>query len=84
MFHYYPFAVQVDRCVGCCNTLNDLSNKICVPNKIEDFVPNKIEDLNLNVFNILTGINEWKTLRNHISCECECRFDGRKCNSDQW
>ena len=20
----------------------------------------------------------------HILCECKCRFDGRKCNSDQW
>ena len=32
-FHYYPFAVKLDRCVGSCNTLNDLSNKVCVPNK---------------------------------------------------
>ena len=24
---YYPFAVKLDRCVGSCNTLNDLSNK---------------------------------------------------------
>ena len=24
-FHYYPFAVKLDRCVGSCNTLNDLS-----------------------------------------------------------
>ena len=31
--HYYPFAVKLDRCVGSCNTLNDLSNKICLPNK---------------------------------------------------
>ena len=31
--HYYPFAVNSDRCVGNCNTLNDLSNKVCVPNK---------------------------------------------------
>ena len=23
--------------VGSCNTLNDLSNKVCVPNKTEDF-----------------------------------------------
>ena len=49
-FHYYPFAVKLDRCVGSCNTLNDLSNKVCVPNKIED--------LNLSMFNIITGINE--------------------------
>ena len=28
--HYYPFVVKLDRCVGNCNTLNDLSNKVCV------------------------------------------------------
>ena len=32
-FHYYPFAVKLDRCVGSCNSLNDLSNKVSVPNK---------------------------------------------------
>ena len=68
-FHYYPFAVKLDRCVGSCHTLNDLSNKVCVPNKTED--------LNINMFNIITRINESKTLTKHISCECECRFDGK-------
>ena len=32
---------------------------------------------------MITGINESKALTNHISCECNCRFDGRNCNSDQ-
>ena len=75
-FHCYPFAVKLDRCVGSCNTLNDLSNKVCVPNKTED--------LNLSVFNMITGINESKTLTKHISCECKCKFDGTRCNSNQW
>ena len=32
-FHYYPFAAKSDRCAGSwsCNTLNDLSDKVCVP-----------------------------------------------------
>ena len=68
--------VKLDRCVGSCNTMNDLSNKVCVPNQTED--------LNLGVFKMTTGINESKTLAKHISCECKCRFDERKCNSDQW
>ena len=45
-FHYYPYTVKLDRCVGSCNTLNNLSNT--------------------------------------VSCVCKCRFDERKCNSDQW
>ena len=36
-----------------------MSNKICVPNKTED--------LNLSVLNMITGINESKTLAKHIS-----------------
>ena len=33
---YYPFTVHLDICVGRCNTLNDLSSKVCVANKTED------------------------------------------------
>ena len=49
-FHYYQFAVKLDRCVGSSNTLNDLSNKVCVPNKTED--------LKIHVFNMITEKNE--------------------------
>ena len=66
--------VDLDRCVGSCNTLNDLSNKVCVPNKTED--------LNLSVFSMITGIKESKTLTKHISCECKYKIDSRKCNSN--
>ena len=69
-FHYYPFAVKLDRCIGSFDTLNDLSNKVCIPNKTED--------LNLSVFNMITGINESKTLTKHISCECKWKYDGNK------
>ena len=27
--------------------------------------------------------NKAKTLTEHTSCECKCRFDGRRCNSGQ-
>ena len=73
--HYYSFVVNLDRRVGSCNTLNDLSNKVCVPNKRED--------LNLNTFNMITGINESKLLTKHLSCKCKCKFNGRKCNSNR-
>ena len=59
--HYYPFAVNLDRCAGIWNTLNNLSNKVCAPNEIEDF--------NVTVFHIVTGINELKSLTKHISCD---------------
>ena len=58
-----------------CNTLNDLFNKVCVPIKTED--------LNLSVLNMITGINKSKTVTKYTSCKCKCKFDGRKCNSNQ-
>ena len=33
--HYYTVAVKLDRCVESCNILNDLSNKVCAPNKTQ-------------------------------------------------
>ena len=42
----YPFPVNLDRCMGSCNTLNDLSNKVCIPDETED--------LSLSPFNTIT------------------------------
>ena len=49
--------------LGSCNTLNHLSDKVCIPNKTED--------LNLSVFNMNTDINESQTLTKDISCGYE-------------
>ena len=32
---------------------------------------------------MFTGKNKSKILTKDISCKCKCRFDGKKCNSDQ-
>ena len=64
--------LHLDRCTGSCNTLNDLSNRICSPNERED--------VNLSFFNLIAGINESKGLTKHISCEC--KFDGRNWDSN--
>ena len=49
---YYPFVVNLDRCDGSCNSLDDLSDRI--------YVSNKTEDLNAKVFNMIT-----RTSRDH-------------------
>ena len=56
--------------------LNNLSIKVCIPNKTEH--------LHLSVFKMITGVNESKTLTKDISCKCTCKLNGRKCNSNQW
>ena len=63
---------HLHRCVGNCNNLNYFSDRVCVQNKIEDLHP--------HVINMITWINESKTLTKRILCECKCNFNGRKCN----
>ena len=51
---YCPFIVNLDRCNGSCNSLDDLSNR------------NKWKIWIVCVFNMITQINESKTLTKHI------------------
>ena len=62
-FHYYPFAVKLNKSGGSFNSLNDLSNKV--------------EVSNWSVSNMTTGTNKSKTLSKHFSCECKYRFDAK-------
>ena len=32
---------------------------------------------------MITEINEWNALTKHTSWKCKCKFNGRKCTSDQ-
>ena len=43
----------------------------------------KQQNIGLKWVNTITEINESETLTKHISCECKCKFDGKKCNSYQ-
>ena len=58
---YYPFALNLDRCVRSCNILKDLPSKSCVPNETKN--------LNLGIFNVTKGIHKSKALKKHISCQ---------------
>ena len=61
--------------VGSCNTVNNLSNKVCLPNKVKY--------LNINAINMPTGKNVSKIITKDISRKCNCQFDGRKCKSNE-
>ena len=60
---------------GNCNTVEDPFGRISVHNKLKY--------VNLKIFNMMKGKNESKILTKHISLEWRCKFDGRKCNSEQ-
>ena len=71
--HYYQFMANLEWCNGSCISTDDPSCRNCVPDKTEN--------INVNVFNMITRINESKTLIKDMSCECKCKFDCSKYNS---
>ena len=50
--HYYPFAVDLNRFVRSCKTLNELSNKVCFPNRTEDLNLNHYDYMDKGIRNI--------------------------------
>lgn len=67
--------VSLGRCNKSCNVFYCASGRIGVPNKIGDE--------NLNAVNMITKISEPKSLTKHVFCDCKCKFDDRKYNSNQ-
>ena len=67
--------INLDKCNGICNAVNDLFTKI--------YVPSKTKDINVEVFNMITKKNEVKMLVKHISFDCKCEFNSKTCNSNQ-
>ena len=72
---FYLYNVQVNKCSGSCNTLDDPMTRICVP-KI-------IKNINMKVYNFLIRLNETRNVLWHESCKCVCRLNSSVCNSKQ-
>ena len=52
--NYYSFMITLDKCSESCNGVDDLTTEMCVPSKTKG--------KNLKVFNMITRINEAKTM----------------------
>ena len=46
-------------------------------------VPSETKVINVKVINMITKINEAKTLVKHNSCDWKCKFDSTTCNSNK-
>ena len=64
---FYPYNIQVNKCSGSCNTLDDTIEKLCVSNVIKG--------LNIKVYNFLTMLNETRNVLRHESCKCVCKLN---------
>ena len=71
----YLVTVSVDNCIGSCNTINDSYAWVCVSNKVKN--------MNVEVYNLMSGVNETRFLVQHESCDCKCVLNKSVCNSKQ-
>ena len=72
---FYAFTIEITKCSGNCNNINDPYANI--------WVPDTVKDLNVKVFNLMTLTNETRHMKWHESCKCICRLDKIICNSKQ-
>ena len=42
-------------------------------------VPHKVKNMNVKVFNLISGLNETRTIVQQESCECKCGFNKSAC-----
>ena len=71
----FPFSIQISKCSGSFNNINNLYAKLCVP----DIVKNS----NFKVFNLMSRTNETKHIEWHQTGKCKCRLDASVCNNRQ-
>ena len=70
---YYPFTVTVNTCGVYFEIIDDRYVGICVANKVKN--------RNMEVFNLISRINETKILVQHGSCECKGKLTENVYNS---
>ena len=72
---FYPYNMQVNKCSGSCDTLDNPMSKI--------YVPKIIKNVNLKVYNFLMRLNETRNVLWHESCKCVCKLISTVCNSKE-
>ena len=72
---FYPYCIEVNKCIGSCDNINDPYAKICVPDVVKN--------INVKVFNLLLRTNETRHIKWHETCKCKCRLHVSVCNNKQ-
>ena len=72
---FCPFSINVNKCSGCCNNINDPHSKFCVPDVVKN--------INVKVFNLMPWSNQTRHIKWRETCKCKCRLDASVCNNKQ-
>ena len=69
----FTYKIGTDRCIGSCNSENNLYYKICLPNSIKN---TSVKSLDLISQKLV-----FKNISFHQCCKCGCLLDQKVCNN---
>ena len=72
---FYPFSIQLYKCSESCNNINDPYAKLCVADVVKN--------IHIEVFNLMSWINQKSRIEWHETCKCKRRSDASVCNNKQ-
>ena len=72
---FYPYNVQVNKCSGSCNTLDNPMAKL--------YVSNVIKRVNMQGYNFLMMLNETRNVLWHETCKCVWNSDTCRCDCNE-
>ena len=73
---FYPYSIEVNKCSGSCNNINDPYAKLCVPDVAKN--------INVKVFNLMSRTNETRHMKWRETCKYKCRSDARVWNNKHY
>ena len=63
---FYPYSIEINKCNGSCNNINNPYAKLCVPDVVKN--------MNLKVFNLMSRTNKTTHIKWHEMCKCDKGF----------
>ena len=71
----FPYKIEIDRCVGICNDINNPHSKVCIP----DIVKN----VTVKMFDLMNLENTTEQVKFHESSKCVCKINSSVCSEKQ-
>ena len=72
---FYLYSIEINKCRGSCNNINDQYAKLCVPDVVKN--------INVKVLNLMSRTNETRHIEYHEPCKCKYRLDASVCDNKQ-
>ena len=71
----FPYKIGVNRCIGSCNSKNNLYYKI--------YLPDSIKNISVKSLDLISQRLVFKNISFYKTCKCGCLLDEKVCNNLQ-